>query len=318
VNVEDGNARRVSRRRPRAGAAERAPGGQPANPAYRRLANPLEPIRLFSEDQVEALHGTALDILEDTGVKVLHPEARHRLSRAGAVVDPQSLMVRIDRGLVAELLAGAPREIRLCGGGMERDVAVGGRNVAIAAVGGPPNIMDLEAGRRPGTLADYRNLTRLSQAFDVIHLLGPSVEPMDVPVHLRHLEVTHTQLTLSDKVPFVFSRGAPQVADCLAMFRIARRLSAEQFAAAAFCFTVINTNSPLQIDIPMAQGSSTSPKPGSSASSRRSRWPARWRRSPSPAPLSSSTSRRWPALRWRRSCGRGRRWFMADSPPTST
>jgi len=38
------------------------------------------------------------------------------------------------------------------------------------------------------------------------------------------------------------------------MVRLARGLSEDEFASAAFCYTVINSNSPRQLDIPMAQG----------------------------------------------------------------
>ena len=236
------------------GRAAVAPAsGPPANPSYRSLTNPFEPVRLFSDDQIEAIHRTALTVLQTTGLRVLHGAARDRLKAAGALVDPE-WMVRLEPELVEQKLATAPRSFVLKGGRPERDVAIGGRSLAVAAVGGPPHVHHLETGRRPGRLADYEDLTRLSQRFDVIHLLGPSVEPMDVAVQFRHLEMTRTQLCLSDKVPFVFSRGAPQVADCLAMFRIARGADAVSPGGPPCCFTVINTNSPLQLDAPMAQG----------------------------------------------------------------
>ncbi|TIP92049.1 MAG: trimethylamine methyltransferase, partial [Mesorhizobium sp.] len=62
------------------------------------------------------------------------------------------------------------------------------------------------------------------------------------------------QLTLSDKLPFVFARGTPQVEDGFEMLRLARGLSEDEFRSGAHCYTVINTNSPRQLDIPMAQG----------------------------------------------------------------
>jgi trimethylamine--corrinoid protein Co-methyltransferase len=133
-------------------------------------------------------------------------------------------------------------------------VSIGGTSVAFSTVGGPPNVYDIETGKRPGTFHDYQDFMRLAQSFDVVHLLNQCVEPLDLPLACRHIEVTHAQLTLSDKAPFVFSRGRGQVADCFAMFRIARRLSEEAFGDAIYCYTVINTNSPLQLDIPMAQG----------------------------------------------------------------
>ncbi|TGV77230.1 trimethylamine methyltransferase, partial [Mesorhizobium sp. M2D.F.Ca.ET.145.01.1.1] len=66
--------------------------------------------------------------------------------------------------------------------------------------------------------------------------------------------VNRAQLTLSDKFPFVFARGTPQVDDSFEMIRLARGLSEDEFRSGAHCYTVINTNSPRQLDIPMAQG----------------------------------------------------------------
>ncbi|MFZ9039626.1 MAG: trimethylamine methyltransferase family protein, partial [Gammaproteobacteria bacterium] len=89
---------------------------------------------------------------------------------------------------------------------------------------------------------------------DVLHLQSPNVESQDIPVHLRHYQVTEAQLTLSRKPFFIFSRGSEQVEDAFAMARIAHGLSQQEFEAKPLCYTVINTNSPRQLDIPMCQG----------------------------------------------------------------
>jgi trimethylamine--corrinoid protein Co-methyltransferase len=246
---------RSTERRQRREEARRERGGaQLANPAYRRLTNPFEPIRLLSDDHVEALHRAALAVLQETGMRVLHAEAREIFRRAGASVDADTLMVRLGTELVEAALASAPRSFELKAGSPARNVEIGGRSVAISTVGGPPNVFDIERGKRPGTLHDFQDFMRLAQSFDVIHLLNQCVEPLDVPVPLRHLETTHAQLLLTDKAPFVFARGRAQVADCFAMFRIFHRLSEEAFAAAPRTYTVVNTNSPLQLDVPMALG----------------------------------------------------------------
>ncbi len=62
-------------------------------------------------------------------------------------------------------------------------------------------------------------VARDSQHFDVIHIQSPNVEPQDVPLNLRHLRTTESQLTLSTKPLFVFSRGTPQVRDSMEMVR---------------------------------------------------------------------------------------------------
>jgi trimethylamine---corrinoid protein Co-methyltransferase len=126
--------------------------------------------------------------------------------------------------------------------------------VAFAPTSGPPNVMDSAGGRRAGTLEDFRNLVKLCQSFEVIHVLGGATEPQDIPVHIRHLEFTRAQLMLCDKIPLVYSRGHGQVADNFELIRLAHAISPEEFRARPYTYTIINTNSPLQLDIPMADG----------------------------------------------------------------
>src|ERR687893_404050 len=89
------------------GATDAGPSG---GTAYRRLVNPFEPIRLLSDDQVEALHAAALDLLQETGMRVLHAEARDILRRDGAAVDSATHMVKLDPLQVRRALACAPRD----------------------------------------------------------------------------------------------------------------------------------------------------------------------------------------------------------------
>ena len=47
------------------------------------------------------------------------------------------------------------------GGGPGRDVPIGGDNLFFSTWAGGPNITDLARGRRPGTLADFIETTKL-------------------------------------------------------------------------------------------------------------------------------------------------------------
>jgi trimethylamine--corrinoid protein Co-methyltransferase len=231
-----------------------APEGEPRSARYRHLRLPYAPWRVFSDDRVEALHGAALGVLEEQGLKVLSAAARARYRAAGATVDESSMTVRIDRGLVAEALRTAPRSITLHSRNPARHVPLDGTAVSFAPVSGAPNVMDVAGGRRGGTLADYANGVRLCQSFDVIHVLGAFTEPQDVPVELRQLEMLHAQLTLSDKIPHTYCRGSAQVADCFEQVRIAYGLTPEEFLHKPCTYTIINTNSPRVLDVPMADG----------------------------------------------------------------
>jgi trimethylamine---corrinoid protein Co-methyltransferase len=187
-------------------------------------------------------------------MRVLLPDARRRFAAAGASVDESSLMVRLDPERIEAALSTAPSMFEGVPSGAERRVTFGGRNVIMFPVAGPPFATDLERGRRAGTLADYEDFVRLCQHFDVIHTTAALVEPQDVPMEYRHLEMVRSQLVLSDKLPFVYSRGIGQMTDALEMVRIANGVDDEEFAAAPRCWTTINTNSPRQLDVPMCLG----------------------------------------------------------------
>ena len=221
---------------------------------YRNLKNTLMRQPAFSEDRLEALHQTALRVIEELGIRVLNEEARRIFRDGGASVEEESMMVRIDRGMVAAALETAPSEFVMHGRTPEFDVTLGGDNINFVCVGGAPHISDIDRGKRPGTIEDTRNIIKLCEHFDVIHLQSPNVEPQDVPVHLRHYQTTEAQITLSRKPFFIFSRGSGQVADAFEMTRICYGLNQEEFEAKPWCYTVINTNSPRQLDVPMCQG----------------------------------------------------------------
>ncbi len=241
------SGRRSRRREDRAGAPARQVD-------YRTLKNPFPPMAVFSDDEIAAMHQAALTALETLGVRVLLPEARALYRAGGARVDETEEMVWIGREMVEAALASAPRSILCRGGARHRDVTLELGRLAFQPGAGCPHATDLKRGRRPGTEADYRELVTLTQAFDVLHMLPPLVEAQDVPTHLRHYAFLGAELTLSDKFPFVYSRGTEQVEDCFEMIRLARGLSDHDFAADTWCYTIINTNSPRTIDRPMAQG----------------------------------------------------------------
>lgn len=221
---------------------------------YRHLRHPFAPQRVLSDDAVAAIHRMALSVLEELGMVVLLPEARVLFARGGAIVDDDSGLVRIGREIVEAALASAPRSIPIGAANPDRALVYEDGALIFAPGAGCPNTQDRVRGRRPGCLETYEETLKLQQSFDVIHKLGPSSEPQDVPTPFRHYATMRAQLTLSDKPLFVYARGRGQVMDSFDMVRLALALPEEAFAGAAWCTTVINTNSPRQLDKPMAEG----------------------------------------------------------------
>jgi trimethylamine--corrinoid protein Co-methyltransferase len=221
---------------------------------HRQLTNPFQSLTILSEDQISAIHHAALDLLAGAGIRVMLAEARQVLGRSEAQIDEETEIVRFDPEMVEACVQAAPSSFEIASRTGERNLALGGGSVALLPVAGPPHATDLDRGRRPGKLEDFEDFIKLTQAFDVLHALTPAVEPQDIDLEVRHLRMTLSQVQLSDKVPFVYSRGRAQVADCLEMIRIGCGDDDAAFDDTPRCWTVINTNSPRQIDLPMCEG----------------------------------------------------------------
>ncbi len=234
--------------------ARRAAAG-PAQSPWRPVVNAYDPVRVLSDDQVEAIHDASMRILEELGVEFLLPEAVALLRRAGADVAADGRRVRFDRAMIAEHVAKAPLGFTLHARNPARSLQIGGAHVVFACVGSAPNASDLEGGRRPGNWKDFQDLVRLGQALHAVHCFGGyPVEPTDLPAPTRHLDCIRAFITLSDKVYRPYALGGGRIHDAIAMTRIARAVPAERLQAEPSLFTNINVNSPLRIDGPMLAG----------------------------------------------------------------
>lgn len=221
---------------------------------YRQLRHPYEPQKVFSDDAVANIHAMALRVLAELGMKVLLPEARQIFASAGALVDDETQMVCIGGDIVAAALESAPRSFRMRAASPQREQIIEPGAMIFYPGSGCPNVSDLERGRRAGSLQSYEETIKLHQSFDVIHMFGPSAEPQDVPAQYRHYEMMRAQLIFGDKPMFVYARGRHQVEESFDLIRLGLDLSATDFDEGVWALTVINTNSPRQLDVPMAEG----------------------------------------------------------------
>jgi len=213
------------------------------------------PIELLSIDQIHAIHDGALTILEEIGMRVLDPNARARLAAAGCAIDEGAMQVRFDRGMVEELVNLAPAEFSLTSRNPERKLELGGRNAIYSSVGGPAFCSDLDRGRRSGTYAEMCDYIKLVQSLNVLHQEGGGgFEALDLPSATRHLDLYYAEITLLDKNWQPWGLGTDCVLDALEMVAISLGTTREALVDTPVFSCVINTNSPLQLDIPMAQG----------------------------------------------------------------
>jgi len=208
--------------------------------------NRLVPYDILSEDDVEAIHGQAMNILEEIGVDFLDAQAREIFGKAGMKIE--DMRVRFDRDFILETVAKTPATFELQARNASRSVVLGGDNVVTAPVYGPPFITDLERGRRGATIEDFNNFDKMAQAIDQIHCAGgTTVEPEDLPLGSRHLDMVYSHLRWTDK-PFmgsVISRENARDTIEMAAIVFGGRDRIEKTPAV---ISLINVNSPLRYD----------------------------------------------------------------------
>ena len=225
--------------------AEQPPWTQP------RL--PFEPLRGVSDDELEAIHKASLRVLAETGIDFLDETARRQLVDVGCWVDGDR--VRFDPDLVMHLVSTAPAEFTMHAPSPARNLHMGGDVLTFTSVASPPFVTGLGRDRRDGNRDDYRNLIKLGQVLNAVHTVaGYPVEPMDLHPSVRHLYATHDMLTLSDKVPFVYSLSRQRNLDAIEMTRIARGADHDAMDVEPSLYSVINASTPLRYDTVMLHG----------------------------------------------------------------
>ncbi len=235
-----------SRRRDR-GRAQRSTG--PTLAPLPRLLNPWPPLEVLSAEQVERILLAAFRILEEAGLEIRSAAARELYRGAGAFVDETTQLVRLGRDIVEAHLAHAPARFVLHARNPERHLHVGDNVVNFGPVTGAPNIRDQEGGRRYGDLEGFRNILKLTHKLGILHWQGGIVvEPVDVPVAVRHLLTYQAHIEYADTVWAARGIGGVQAQDAIAMSAIEHGCSVEALAARPTLMTVTNVNSPRRVD----------------------------------------------------------------------
>ncbi len=175
---------------------------------------------ILGEENLLRIEATADRILAEVGIEFRDDPASLDLwKRAGARVN--GLLVTFEPGMLREILASAPPRFTQHARNPARNVEIGGRNVVFAPAYGSPFVMDLDRGRRYGTLGDFRNFIRLAYASPWLHHSGGTIcEPVDVPVNKRHLDMVYSHIKYSDRAFMGSITAEDRAEDSIDMARI--------------------------------------------------------------------------------------------------
>ena len=221
----------------------------------KQLRNNYPPIHTVDDEGLELIHDGSMRILEQIGLQIVNERARNLMVSQGATIDAKTGYVKMDRDLVMDKISTIPSQFTFHARNPVYDAVYGGNHINFSLVASAPNCSDLDSGRRTGNFEDFCKFLKLGQYFNVVGChSGYPVEPIDLPAHTRHLDAYQAFIELTEKPWHAYSLGNGKIEDAIEMIAISRGISKEQLKKQPSIMTVVNTNSPLKVDVPMLDG----------------------------------------------------------------
>ncbi len=201
---------------------------------------------LLSEEDLNLIHDTSMEIFEQTGVAVHNEDAKEIFETNGARVEGDKVYLSSD--LLEKYLAKVPSSFTLHARNPENDVRIGGGSGVLSPGYGAPWVADMEGNTRNATYEDYEKFTKLASASDNLDVLGGVlVEPTDLTEEERHLKMMYAAARFSDKPVMGSALGREKARQSIKMASILMG-EEEVVTDRPIVITVINTTSPLGYD----------------------------------------------------------------------
>ncbi len=256
--MSDLDERRARRRESRRGGPSTA-----GSKSVHALLSKLKPYEVLSEEGVELIHQASMRLLKDVGILIVdYPPAAETFQQNGARVEwvdrevtypngdttqMKGHLVKLDEDMLLHFIRQAPATFTQLARNPANNLQFGGKNIIFAPVYGPPFVGGLDFGRRQATLEDFHNFAKLTYMAEHLHHNGGTlVEPNDIDVRERHLDMLLAHITLSDKCFMGSVTHADNARDTVTMARIL--FGADAIAQNPAVFSLINASSPMRFD----------------------------------------------------------------------
>ena len=207
--------------------------------------NKMPRFEILSEDAMAVLDKGWRRIVSEMGVEFMHDGALELFRKAGQKVEGN--LVKFDPEFILEQVKKAPSEFDVQARNPQNNVHIGGDSMVFVGNYGSPFVRDLDV-RRTATFDDYKNLVKLAQSFPLMDSAGHTIcEPDDLSLDSRHIDMTYSLMTMTDKFYMGNVISGPNAADVIKMSEIlfGGREAIEKTPASV---SLINCNSPLRWD----------------------------------------------------------------------
>jgi len=165
----------------------------------------------LSAHDVQRIHDTALDILENIGIGEPIPEILHYALPAGCIQGEDGRL-RFPRSLVEDLVDVSAKEYMAYAPDSRYDLEVSGERVYFSTSGESVSILDYrQQSYRPTVLADLYDAARLADTLEHIHMFGQPFIAAEYSqdVYLHDMNIAYAELAGTCKP---FSLGIAEVA----------------------------------------------------------------------------------------------------------
>jgi trimethylamine--corrinoid protein Co-methyltransferase len=200
-------------------------------------------MRVLSDEQKVQVHQATLELLRRTGVRVVVPDVRDLLAKAGCWVDGDR--VRIPSHLIEWGIRTAPHGVSLCDRNGNPVMPLEGRKGYYGTGSDTPYVLDAYTGeRRQAVLADVANVARLVDALphiDFIMCMGIASDVTESISDLRHFEA----MVSNTVKPIIYTAWSRQNLEDIVEMAEAVAGGAEPLRRSPFCALYSEPISPL-------------------------------------------------------------------------
>jgi len=167
-------------------------------------------LSILSDDEIEAVHLTTLQVLEGTGVKVYSERALKLLKDAGAEVDERARHVKIPNHLIEESIKSTPKCVHLYGRDPKYSLNIEGDNLYTVLGSTVPYVIDPERYERvSGKKGFVAKAARVADALSNIHIAAQFCLALDCPTDVQDLQELEALFTNTTK-PVMAIAYSPQ------------------------------------------------------------------------------------------------------------
>jgi trimethylamine--corrinoid protein Co-methyltransferase len=152
------------------------------------ISNPRLSLNILDEDEVQRIHTTTLDVIENTGVHFPSPKALDIWVANGASVDYATQIVKAPGHLIEAALKQAPPVYTLAALNPVQDLPMDGNHVFLGTDGCGVEVIDLYTGiRRRSGLQDVADIATVADFLSEVAFNWVAVSAQDCPPESRGL-----------------------------------------------------------------------------------------------------------------------------------